>query len=126
MNANTTLSSATRIPQNPAIRRCCLAEKRSRRDSSLKHLGIVETTVYADQAYRKAMPELVGYENIREFIACVGHGMVIGCVTAFQAGKLLYAAQVALSALGREPSPGKSQAHDHPSPLPAAKSKEKA
>jgi hypothetical protein len=53
MNANTTLSSATRIPQNAAIRRCCLAEKRSRRDSSLKHLGLVETTVFADQAYRR-------------------------------------------------------------------------
>jgi hypothetical protein len=71
------------------------------------------------------MPELVGYENIRDFIACVGHGMVIGCVTAFQAGKLRYAAQIALSALGREPSPGKSQTHDNPPPSLPQKAKKK-
>ena len=119
------MKEKTTLIQNAAIRRCCLAEKRSRRDSRLKRLGTVETVLCADEAYRKAMPELVGYENIRDFIACAGHGMVIGSLTAFQASKLLYAAQIALSALGRQPRPGKSQV-DTPSPLPTPESKEKA
>ncbi|HET6207214.1 MAG TPA: hypothetical protein VFD98_10420 [Terracidiphilus sp.] len=122
MNVDTTLSSSTRIPQNAAIRRCYLAEKRSRRESRLQGLDIVETEINADEAYRKAMPELIGHENIRDFIACVAHGMVTCNVTAFQASKLLYAAQVALSAFARQPRPGKSQAPD-PSPLPALKGK---
>jgi hypothetical protein len=76
-------------PRNPAIQRCCIAEKRSRRDSLSKGLGIVETEVRADEAYRKALPELVGYENIRDFIACITFGMAHGNVTAFQGTKLL-------------------------------------
>ncbi len=84
----------TPVHQNAAIERCCLAEKRSRRDSRLKRIDTVETEIRADEAYRRALPELVGYENIRDFIACVTHGMSITAITAFQATKFLYAAQV--------------------------------
>jgi hypothetical protein len=91
-------------PQNAAVLRCCEATKRSRRESLSKHRDIVETVLQADEAYRKAMPELVGYENIRDFIACVGHGMVMGTMTAFQADKLLCAARLALSALRAQPN----------------------
>jgi hypothetical protein len=91
-------------PRNAAIQRCCLAEKRSRRESKSKGRDIIETQICADEAYRKALPELVGYENIRDFIAAVTHGMVIGNVTAFQAEKLLDGARLALSALRQEPA----------------------
>ena len=42
------------------------------------------------------MPDLAGHENIRDFIACVTQGMVIGAIDSI---KLLYAAQVAIGAL---------------------------
>jgi hypothetical protein len=90
--------------RNAAILLCCQAEKRSRRESRSKGRDIVETQICADEAYRKALPELVGYENIRDFIACVTHGMVIGTVTAFQADKLLNGARLALSALRQQPT----------------------
>ncbi len=116
--------SATHTPKNPAVRRCCLAEKRSRRDSRMKRLDTIETTIRADDAYRKAMPELVGHENIRDFIACAGHGLVIGSLTFLQATKLLYAAQVALSALRHQSLPGKSQAQvPLPPPRPEKQTK---
>lgn len=119
MNANSN-TPPTLVPRNAAIERCCLAEKRSRRDSRLKRIDIIETEIRADEAYRKALPDLVGYENIRDFIACVTHGMTINTITAFQASKFLYAAQVALAALRREPRPSEATGESEvstPSPL---------
>ena len=90
-------------PQNAAVLRCCEAAMRSRRESRSKNRDDVETELEADIAYKRAMPELIGYENIRDFIACVGHGMVMHTVTAFQADKLLNAARLALSVLRAQP-----------------------
>jgi hypothetical protein len=52
----------------------------------------------ASDAYCRAMPPLVGSHNIRDFIACVSHGVLIGVIKAGDSAKLLYAAQVALAA----------------------------
>ena len=91
-------------PRNAAIFRCCQAEKYSRRESKSKGRNIVETTICADEAYRKALPELVGYENIRDFIACVTYGMANDTITALRGAKLLAGARLALSALRQEPA----------------------
>lgn len=53
----------------------------------------------AAKAYQVAMPPLSGYENICDFIACTGYGMLLGAIKAEHGGKLLYAAQVALGAI---------------------------
>ena len=52
----------------------------------------------AFKAYREAMPPLSGAQNIRDFIACVAHGMLMDVFSSEEASKLLYAAQVAASA----------------------------
>jgi hypothetical protein len=41
------------------------------------------------------MPPLSGDENIRDFIACTAHGMLIDAISGTDAARLLYAAQVA-------------------------------
>lgn len=50
----------------------------------------------ANRAYRRAMPVLTGYDNVRDFIACAAHGVLIGALTKEDGTALLYAAQVAL------------------------------
>jgi hypothetical protein len=45
------------------------------------------------------MPRLVGYENIRDFVACVAEGILLGAITESQSSRLLYAAQVAQGAI---------------------------
>jgi hypothetical protein len=55
------------------------------------------------------MPQLSGRESIRDFIACTAHGILIGAIPPQQSGQLLYAAQVALGSLQREPKPQKSE-----------------
>ena len=82
---------------HPAVARCvkandktfskCLAAGYSRADASRA----------GDKSYRRAMPPLAGREDIRDFIACVAHGMLIGVFEAKEASRLIYAAQTAYS-----------------------------
>jgi len=53
-------------------------------------------------SYRSSMPKLAGLDNIRDFVACVAHGMCISVIPGAEGTRLLYAAQVAYSTL---PSP---------------------
>ena len=85
--------------RNAAVERCCQARLRSLKNSREKHHDSYDTEVSAEEAYRNALPDLAGYENIRDFIACVTHGMVIGVIDSIDGPKLLYAAQVAIGAL---------------------------
>jgi hypothetical protein len=52
----------------------------------------------AAEAYRAALPPLTTGDNCRDFIACVAHGILLGAIDDKNAGKLLYAAQVAIVA----------------------------
>ena len=56
------------------------------------------------------MPPLSGHENICDFIACVAHGILIEAISGSDGARLLYAAQVAHTALNvpaqsRKPTP---------------------
>jgi len=62
----------------------------------------------AGPAYCRVLPPLAGYESIRDFIACVAHGILIEAIPQNRANQLLYAAQVALAALHFEPKPRKT------------------
>jgi hypothetical protein len=84
-----------------AIRRCRAAWKRafdiyieSEGDNFFTRKGAAEN---ANPVYCAAMPVLDSPENIRDFIACTAHGILIGAIPAERSGQLLYAAQVALS-----------------------------
>jgi hypothetical protein len=96
--------------RNAAVQRCCAARERSRQDSRIKKLDNFHTRERSDEAYRAAMPDLSGYENIRDFIACISHGMLTGDIHAIEGPKFLYAAQVALGALRHEPKEPKKPA----------------
>src|SRR6185437_12980035 len=77
-------------------------------------------------AYFRHIPFLSDAENIRAFIACVGHGMLIGAIHMQDGAKLLYAAQVARSALPREIRPaGRPPKSASPRPEPLAPQSEK-
>jgi hypothetical protein len=103
--------------RNPAVQRCCAARERSLQQSREKKVSHYDTNEFADQAYCGAMPDLAGYENIRDFIACVTYGMLIHVIDAIEGPKFLYAAQVALGALRHQPKP---QKQPPPTPLPGS------
>lgn len=70
------------------------------------------------EAYCNAMPILVGYEGIRDFIACAAHGILIGAIPDKKSGQLLYAAQVAISTLPHEPKTPQAPPTTLPPPPP--------
>jgi hypothetical protein len=98
------------VSENPAIARCMNAWKRVYQAEFKKTKSKVGSAFTAGPAYRCAMPPLSGYENIRDFIACVAHAMLIGAIDVSDGAKLLYAAQVALGTIRRQPAPSKPAA----------------
>lgn len=87
---------------NPAVMHCCLAHRRAY-EIELERRGDKEGDIRyshdAQYAYRRTLPPLTGYKNIRDFIACVAHGVLIQAIPERQGSTLLYAAQVALSTI---------------------------
>jgi hypothetical protein len=92
------------LTRNPAVYRCCVVAQRAVR-AVLKEDSdnILQAMWDATNDYYNVMPSLAGHENIRDFIACVAQGMLLGVIDHEEGARLLYAAQVALSALPREP-----------------------
>ena len=114
MNESTSAAISQDSPnppaRNPAVLHCCQVWQSSIQYSLEKKMDRYDTKVRANAAYRNAMPDLSGYENIRDFIACTAHGMLIGVVDSIEGPKFLYAAQVALGALRHEPKEPKRPA----------------
>jgi hypothetical protein len=92
------------FPENLAVAYCCQAF-----NDALKAAMERREPAYtkACKAYRLAMPPLSGPENIRDFIACVAHGMLINAIDIKEGTKYLYAAQVA-GGVAAKPAPAKS------------------
>jgi hypothetical protein len=95
------------VSANPAIVRCCEAWSRGFQTEMTKSKNKVFASLTADNAYRNAMPPLSGRENIRDFVACTAHGMLIGAIRESKGRNLLYAAQIALAAFRPDPAPCK-------------------
>jgi hypothetical protein len=88
---------------NPVIARCCEVWRNRYKVEKSSGKNDVLATQYAGISYRNAMPPLLGYEGIRDFIACAAHGMLIGAIPHQDGTRLLYAARVALAALHSQP-----------------------
>ncbi len=98
---------------NPAVLRCCKAWEKAF-DENYDELD--ETNLDAHQAancaYREAMPPPCGVRNIRNFIACVTHGLSYGAIDGRDCSRYLYAAQVAFTT--RRQRPRKPKASSSP------------
>ncbi len=87
-----------------AVTRCCDAWNSSFKTESMRREPSDKVARSARAAYYSAMPPLVGYENIRDFVACVAQGVLLGAISESQSSRLLYAAQVAQSTLRHLPN----------------------
>jgi len=95
---------------NLAVAHCCKAYARAQKAARARGKGQIFAAIAANEAFRNAMPVLIGYDNIRDFIACTAHGILIDAINGEQGARLLYAAQVALTGVRRQPAPEKSAA----------------
>jgi hypothetical protein len=90
---------------NTTVQNCCHAYNNVLTAERAKGLKDFEAGQKALRAYRNAMPHLTSHANVRGFIACIGHAMLIEIMRESTGTKLLYAAQVALAAIPREAKP---------------------
>ena len=111
MSKNAPDSAADNEPNpamaNPAVAHCVSVWERANKEALAKGRSSISASIDANKAYCNAMPSLSGYENIRDFIACTAHAMLIGALFGEQGTKLLYAAQVALCTVRSQPAPPK-------------------
>lgn len=97
---------------NAALERCIKAWHRTfdlasihPDDESLDLVGEEDefASTHAAIAFREAMPPLVGYENIRDFIACATYGMLNGTLDWDESREFLAAAKIAIALLKAQP-----------------------
>jgi|ERR1039458_1371234 hypothetical protein len=87
------------VSEIPAIAKCSRAWKNIYQKEIANGTYEGSAARLAGQAYRRLMPPLSGQDNIRDFIACVAYGLLIGAIEEKCGAKLLYAAQVAHTTL---------------------------
>jgi hypothetical protein len=87
--------------KNHAVARCAAAWDNAYRASMLNSKSAYAAGNAAAKAYRQAMPSLCGEENICDFIACAGYGMLLGAIKEENGSKYLYAAQVAFGSIAK-------------------------
>jgi len=88
--------------QNPAVALCAGGWEKTYRATLQKTGSLYSAKRIAAVVYRMAMPPLTGHQNICDFIACTGYGMLAGAIKPEYGTKLLYAAQVALQAVPKK------------------------
>jgi hypothetical protein len=88
--------------KNPALARCCKAWKRAYRAEYLKTENEWEASDNAAAEFRAALPPLTSLNDCRDFVTCVTFGILIKAIAEKDGGKLLYAAQIALSSFRNE------------------------
>ena len=95
--------------QNPSVTKCWRAYRRTyRKELAISNKYAAERE--ARRAYLLDMPDLSGYENIRDFIACVGFAIIYDIVSQKEGDQFLAAAKVALTAFERAPKPDPASA----------------
>jgi hypothetical protein len=63
------------------------------------------------KAFRRALPNLAGYDNIRDFIACITYALVNEIMAENDVANCLDAAKIAIGHVRQEPRPPLERAH---------------
>lgn len=96
-----------RPSENAAVVRCIRAFQRAYK-KVLDELGKSASDYPAEkagrEAYLRALPPLSGYENIRDFIACIAYADLTELIRHSDAEHFLDSAKVALTLVRYEPS----------------------
>ncbi len=93
------------ISDNPAVFRCCNAMQVAY-DAEFANSNSNSFTAYAGaQAYSDPISILVGYENIRDSIACTAQQVLTDANDERKSTRFLAAAQVAFALFARKSSP---------------------
>jgi hypothetical protein len=93
-------------PVLAAVNRCMAAYKMAYRAAGTMGADRDDRHNAGCDAYRLALPLTQTEIDVQAFINCVTYGIAIGAIDGPEPSQLLYAAQVALSAIKRKPGKG--------------------
>jgi hypothetical protein len=116
------IAPCTHPARNPAIQRCCDARNRAieavtasehaqhraqysgseMSESYFENFCAEKVFHAASTAYSAALPQLDSRQQVKDYTACVAHGMALEAIDPSYGPKLLYAAQVILTAHRQE------------------------
>jgi len=96
------MSTSSRPPLSPAVLNCWTAYQQVYATERGKGTDDDQAYESGKMAYRQAMPCFSDRASIRDFIACVTHGMVLRLIPNEDGTKLLYAANIAAGSFRRE------------------------
>ena len=124
-NYATLATYAATAPDNPALKNkavnhCSIVWRRAYRKGYRAEKAEWRASQQAGDAFCTSMPPLTSRQNCQDFIACVAYGIGIKAIDEKDSGKLLYAAQVALSSYPSEKDTSKSTASGTKQPENAA------
>jgi len=95
-----------RPTENAAVTRCIRAFQRAYK-KELDDLDEDESKFPAEEAgreaYLRALPPLSGFENVRDFVACIAYADLTGIIRQSDAAHFLDSAKVALTLVRYEP-----------------------
>jgi hypothetical protein len=86
-----------------AIARCILAKQRAMKKAIADGESKVGAEMKGERAFLRALPPLSGFDNIRDFIACVTYALATDVIIRSGAEPLLDAAKIALATLRHQP-----------------------
>jgi hypothetical protein len=118
-------SSAAPAAAIPAVARCVEAYNKAYEDAFANSgINVFEAKRAGNFAYRQSLPPLIGRRNIRDFTACIAHGMLLNVIDTAEGTRILYAAQVAANTRNSQPARTqkkmqKSAEKRHKSDIPA-------
>src|SRR5271166_3304402 len=78
-----------RASEHPAVCHCINAWNRALNKAEAEGEDNCEARLRARAAYLRSMPPLAGFENVRDYIACVSFAQVAEVIVSFQAESLL-------------------------------------
>jgi len=87
----------------PAIDRCCKAWYAAFQKAQAAGTNPVSVRLRANEAYRFAMPPLNSVQNIKDFMACVVHGIMVGAIVDERGNRWIQAARVAAEMYRKAP-----------------------
>jgi hypothetical protein len=94
--------------ENPAVARCARSWLLFYFEARMKGKSDDSARASARTGYRLSMPPLTGSRNIRDFIACTTHAMLLDIFDGTEAARLLYAARAAHTARPSRSKPQKA------------------
>ncbi len=100
---------AERAGGNAAVQSCIRAWQYAYNKEFARIKDDYKAELVARKAFRRALPNLAGYDNIRDFIACVTYALVNELMPENDVANCLGAAKIAIGHVRQEPKPSSNE-----------------